>query len=198
LSCTAAFCDAGQSALDSRVGHIGQLRLHVAQHGDGVFALVRRANAAIVEDAHQLAQQALVADDLDVALDVEVARNALGEECEICRAADGIQLAPPGQLFLNREVVDALALGHQINDGAEDALVRVEGKILGLQLLGRVADGDAVQQHRAEDGDFGVNGGRQAGHFSDLCECSHSRNLSYSMRPCALKVALLIARKTSQ
>jgi len=27
------------------------------------------------------------------------------------------------------------------------------------------------------------------------CECSHSRNLSYSMRPCALKVALLMLGK---
>ena len=149
--------DAGQAALDGGVGDIGQLRLHVAQHRDGVFALVRGANAAIVEDAHQLAQQALVADDLDVALDVEVARDALGEEGEIGRAADGIQFAPPGQFFLHREVVDALALGHQIDDGAEDALVRVEGEVLGLQLLGRVADGDAVQQHRAEDRDLGVN-----------------------------------------
>ena len=77
---------------------------------------------------------------------------------EIGRAADGIQLGTPVELLPHRAVIDALALGHQIDDGAEDALMRVEGEILRLQLLGGVTDSDAVQQHRAEDRDLGVNG----------------------------------------
>jgi hypothetical protein len=49
------------------------------------------------------------------------------------------------------------------------ALVRVERKIFGLQLCGGVGDGHAVQQHRAEDRDLGLDGRRQAvsgsGHY---------------------------------
>ena len=55
---------------------------------------------AVVEDAHELPQQALVLDDADVALDVGVARDALGEEREISRAADRIELPAPDELLL--------------------------------------------------------------------------------------------------
>ena len=90
----------------------------------------------------QLAQQALVLDDADVGLDVGVARDAFGEEREIGRAADGVELLASAERFNDGDVIDSVADVLQLEDRAVDALVRVEQEVFGPELCGRVDDGD--------------------------------------------------------
>ena len=83
--------DVREAALNGGVGDLGELGFDVVEDGGRVLGLIGRGGHALVEDAEELAQQALVLDDADVGLDVRVARDALGEEREVGRAADGVE-----------------------------------------------------------------------------------------------------------
>ena len=109
-----------------------------------------------------MAEEALVLDDADVGLDVGIARDAFGEEGEIGRSADGVELAALGERVHDGDEVDGVAERHEVDHDAVDALVGVEREVFGAELGGGVGDGDGVEQHGAEDGDFGLDGGRQA------------------------------------
>ena len=103
-------------ALDRAVRHIRQLRLDIAQHCDCIFALVGRSRGPIMEDRHQLPQQALVLHDPDIALDVEVPRNPLAQIREIRRSANRIELPLPLKVRPHRRVVHRVPDRHQIDN----------------------------------------------------------------------------------
>lgn len=98
----------------------------------------------MAEDRHQLAQQALVLDDADVAFDVEVPRNSLAQVCEIGGAADRIQFLAAVQFSSDRCVIDPVTLGKQVHDASVDPLVRVERELLRLQLGSGITDRDPL------------------------------------------------------
>ena len=146
-----------QPPLDRRVGHVRQQRLHIAQHRNRVFALVARPHLPIVEDAHQLPQQALVLHNPDIALDVEVPRNPFRQIRQVRRPANRVQLPPPRQFLTHRHGVDAVALRHHLDHRAIDALVRVQREVFRLQLRRRVRDRNPIQQHRTQHRNLDVN-----------------------------------------
>ncbi len=123
----------------------------------GVFALVRGPRRSFAEDRHQLPQQALVLDDADVALDVQVLRNSLAQEREVSRTAYRVQLLPLRERIHDRQVVDCMPRRQQVEHRLIDSPVRVERKILDLQLSGSVADCNRILQHCAEDCDLVVD-----------------------------------------
>ena len=59
--------------------------------------------------------------------------------------------------------VDGALLVHQLAHAQEDALVRVEREVVGLEPLGRLGVRGIVEQNGAEDGLFGVDVRWQAG-----------------------------------
>ena len=87
---------------------------------------------------------------------------------------------PPFQLCANGSEVDALALGHQIDDAPKHSLVRIQRKILCLQLLRRIADSETVQQHRAQDRHLRVYGAGETVCRTQLRQGSH-RGIIYRM-----------------
>ena len=152
--------DVGEAALDGAVGDFGEADFYVVEDLGGVLGLVGGGGHALVEDAEELAEEGLVLDDADVGLDVGIARDAFGEEGEIGSAADGIELAALGESVHDGDEVDGVAEGQRSTMTAVDALVGVEGEVFGAELGGGVGDGDRVEQHGAEDGDLGLDGGR--------------------------------------
>jgi hypothetical protein len=115
-----------------------------------------------VKDAQHLPQQALVLDDADVALDVRIARYALGQKREVRRAADGVQLAPLLQRVHHGNQVNRMAQRQQVGHHAVDAPVRVQREVVRNQLGRGVGDGHRIQQHRTQHRHLGLHRGREA------------------------------------
>ena len=153
------FGDAGEAALDGGVGDVGETLFNVVEDGGGVFGLIGGGDHAVVEDAEELAEEALVLDDADVGLDVGVAGDALGEKGEVGGAADGVDLAALLKGVHDGDEVDGVAEGEEVDHDAVDTLVGVEGEVFGEELGGGVGDGDGVEEHGAEDRDLGLDGG---------------------------------------
>ena len=87
-----------------------------------------------MENPYQLPEETFIFDYLDVVLNIEIVWNSFAKEREIGWTPDSVNLASPFQLSANSYVVDPLTYFHHVNDGAENPLVRVEGKILSRQL----------------------------------------------------------------
>ena len=165
----------GMLALDGGVGDLGEADLDVVENLGGVLGLVGGGHHSFVEDAEQLAEQALVLDDADVGLDVGITRDALGEEGEVGGAADGVELAALGERVHDGDEIDGVALRHEVDHDAVDALVGVEREVFGAELGGGVGDGDRVEQHGAEDRDLGLDrGGEAVVHRGDRAEAGHA------------------------
>ncbi len=101
--------DRGEAALDRGVGYVSELGFDVVEDRGCVLGLVGGGGHALVEDAEELAEQALVLDDADVGLDVGVARDAFGEVREVCGAADGVELLAAVERVHDGDGVDGVA-----------------------------------------------------------------------------------------
>ena len=97
----------------------------------------------------QLAQQALVAHDADVLVDVPCARRDLHQLKEIRAAAGLVVVAHAREHIQNGYRVNALcAVEHRV-DGLEDALVFFRVKVIGAHLLDDLRNAIRIDQHCA-------------------------------------------------
>jgi hypothetical protein len=101
--------DTREAARDRVVGDLHQAVRDIVEDVDRLLALVSRVDHAHVADRHELAHQALVADDADVALDTQLARQALAQRREVGDATDRVQLLLFAQLLSDSDDVDGVA-----------------------------------------------------------------------------------------
>ena len=90
-------------------------------------------------------------------------RQTLSERRQVGHAADGLDLLGAGQLVRQRDDVDGALFVHQLGHAQEDAPVRVERKVVGLEAFGGLGVRGVVEQDGAENGLFGVDIRRQPG-----------------------------------
>ncbi len=140
-----------------------QLRLGSADHLQRRLALVRCPRNGRRADPHQPAQQALVLDDLDVLFDHRPARQALSQGRQVGHPAHRLHFLVAGQFIGQRHNIDRPLRVHQLGHAQEDAPVRVERKIVRVDLLGGFRVRRIVQQNGAENGLLGVDIGGQSG-----------------------------------
>ena len=76
--------------------------------------------------------------------------------------ADGLELFLPRERLTDGDGVDGVSRSHQLQRRVVDTAMRVEREVFGLETAGRVGDGDRIEHHRAENGDFGVERGGKA------------------------------------
>ena len=148
---------------DALFADFKQLRLGSAEHLERGLALVGGAGNGRRADEHELAQQALVFDDADVLFNDRAARQTLGERREISHAAHGLDFLVAGQLVGQGDDVHGALRVHQLAHAQEDAAMRVEREVVGLEPFGGLGVGRVVEQDGAEDGLFGVDVRGQAG-----------------------------------
>ena len=121
-------------AVDDLFGFVGMLD----GFGDGVL-----------RDVDQPAQQRLVAHDANVVLDARPVGHAVDERRKIRDAADGLDLFAPVKLLGQRDHVHRPAHALQVGHAPEDAAMRVEREVVGLQLRSLVVE-PVVEQDGAE------------------------------------------------
>jgi len=162
---------------DALLADLEQVGLGRADHLEGGFTLVGRARDGRRADGHELAQQALVLDDADVLFDHRPARQALGERREIRDAADRLDLLEARQLVGQGDDVDRALRVNELAHAQEDAAMRVERKVVGLELLGSLGMRGVVQQDRAQDGLLRVDIRRQPGVEREIGDRGHIRKV---------------------
>ncbi len=131
--------DALLGAIDDLFGFVGV----VDGLGDGEL-----------RDVDESAQQRLVAHDADVVLDAGAVGNAVDERRQVGDAADRFDLFAAIELLGERDHVNRAAGVLQIAHAGEDAAMRVEREVVGLEFGGLIVE-QAVEQDRAEDGALG-------------------------------------------
>ena len=114
-------------------------------------------------DAHEAAELGLIFDDADVVFDDGAARQAFSEGGEIGDAADGLGLFEAGKRVGEGNDVDGRTRVCELGHAQEDAAVRIEGEIVGLDRFGGFGVRGVIEQDGAEDGALGGDVGRQAG-----------------------------------
>ena len=104
----------------------------------------------------------------------ELARQAFAERGEIRHAADGVELLLLAELFGDGDDVDGVAGLGEPQHGGVDAAVRVEREVVGDKQHGGVGDRERLDQHGAEDGHLGVEGGGALVAAADeMGDCCH-------------------------
>ena len=111
-----------------------------------------------LRDVDEAAQQRLVADDANVVLDAGAVGNAVDERGEVGDSADGFDLFAAVEFLGEGDHVDGAAHGLQVAHAGEDAAMRVEREVVGLEFGGLVEE-QAVEQDGAEDGALGFDAG---------------------------------------
>ena len=162
-----------QALGEAGFAHFEQLRLGLIEDADGVLALVGGLGDGGRADAHEPAQQALVLDDADVVLDDRPAGQTLSERGQIGHAADGLDLLVAGQLVGEGDDVDGAAGVDQLAHAQEDAAMRVEREVVGLDGFGGLGVGGVIEQDRAQDGLFRVDVRGQSGIESEVGDGGH-------------------------
>ena len=77
--------------------------------------------------------------------------HAVKQAGNIADIADRLQIPLLLQLFDQRNDVNRPGRFGQVHHARINAPVRINGKILGLQMLGGIIEGVIIQQHSAED-----------------------------------------------
>ena len=154
-----------------------QLRFGCVENADGVFALVGGPGDGGRADAHEAAQHALVFDDADVVFNDGAARQTLGERGEVGHSADGLDLLVAGQLVGQGDDVDGAAGVDQLAHAQEDAAMRVEREVVGLEDFGGLGVGGVVEQDGAQDGLFRVEVRGQSGFQGEVGDGGHIRRV---------------------
>jgi len=191
--------DVGDGVLD-QVAHRLVVALEVAA-GDGVevlFGLVEQVEdvgAVVVgvagglgADADQFAQDVLLADDARVVLHVGAAGHLAGELADVEGAAHHVQLPALLELLGDGEDVDGLIILEEVEDGAEDALVRLHIEAFGLQDVDGLVHRVALQHERAQHSNSGACGGSLPASSALASKAEESRRGPPRKRPCAREV----------
>ena len=103
------------------------------------------------------AQDGLVLDDADVAVEVGNLRQAVVERDQVAQAVAGFQLAELHQLVGDGDAVDLLAALVQFAHALEDAAVLLQAEVVGLERAGGLDVEAVVQQNGAEHEALGVH-----------------------------------------
>jgi len=122
----------------------------VEEFGDVIDALVaQRCDRTARRDERP--QRRLLEDDRGVVLGVERGGNGVGEEGQVGRAPDLLELPHLPQTLSNGDEIRGLPPLEQLEDRGVDRPVRTPVEVLRPQPLSHLGDRVAVQQHRAED-----------------------------------------------
>jgi hypothetical protein len=140
-----------EAGLQTVVGNGEDRRLGFVKDDVGFLIGLVGVGEDLVGGVDQIAESALLLDDLRVVLDVGRTRDAIGERGDIGRTADVIELPRPGELLFQRDEVDRIVALIERHHLVEDAAVRVAIEIVAIDHLRGEVERVVVDQDRAED-----------------------------------------------
>ena len=108
------------------------------------------------------AQDGLVFDDADVAVEVGNLREAVVERDEVGEAVAGFELVELHELVGDGDAVDAFAAILNLAHACEDAAMFFEAEVAGFERAGSLDVEGIVEQDGAEHEALGVDVGREA------------------------------------
>ena len=111
-----------------------------------------------------MAQNALFFDDAGIVLDVERIGNRIGERADIILAARFIVNALGDQHINECDYVDFAVRHKELLHSKIDLLMLLEIKILGVEQVCHLCDGDGIDQDRSQERLLCRHGERQAFH----------------------------------
>jgi hypothetical protein len=94
------------------------------------LGLIKGIRHRLARGTDDLAQHCLIANDLDVVLDVDEVRNTIKQAGEISDATRTLERRIPQQLILKRDEVNRSGIFHERRHMTEDHTVRVEIEVL--------------------------------------------------------------------
>ena len=148
----------GEALAETVLGELEDALLGAVDDLFGFVGVVDGFGDGVLRDVDEAAQLRLVAHDADVVLDAGALGNAVDERRQIGDAADGFDLFAAVELLGEGDHVNRAAGVLQVAHAGEDAAMRVEREVVGLEYSGLVEE-QTLHQDGAEDGALGVDAG---------------------------------------
>ena len=149
-----------ETALDARLAEFEQGLFGAGENVAGLLFSEEAAVHHVLRSENDAAEDGLILDDADIAVEVRNVRQAVVEGDEVAEAVAGFELVELHQLVGDGDAVDALAAILEFAHAAEDEAMLLQAEIVGFERARDLDVEGVVEQDGAEHEAFGVYVGR--------------------------------------